>query len=818
MKKILSIYIIGIFFFSCIGAIAIPENVYKNKNYDHSYILNDLNFSEPIITNSETEQIKIDLKGGHDYLSIPGKSLIPKIVRTIELPFGVTDINIEMKIKELYRQKISKKIISSPIPVTLDPIINKLIFLKEKQKSYSGDCTFPSEWFSYNIGVGFNKNQERITFLTIHIYPVKYNKEQDTLIYITNPEISILYNDPIKPVITLTHQYDLLIIAPEYFSNDLQELVDHKNNYGISTFLKTTNEIYSEFDGRDKPEQIKLFIKDSIEKYDIKYVLLVGGLKSIFYAKPKDDKNHGSSGWHLPVRYSNNRYIEPGYLCDLYYADIYKEGGEFDDWDSNGNNIFAENKQFNSDVLDLYPDVAVGRLACRNIEEVKSVVNKIINYESGLADSSWFKKIVGISGDSFLDQDNLNFQWNVKNLSDGDYTIFAQSKNDEGESGSIESINIVLDRTKETMLTFNHDDNLRIDTYPGSPMAEIVSISEGNILGNTDYSYIPIDNEAYCNEFTGWGNIDYIDEILAIRGKSYDPKLYGNITDIHVWIENTIGDIVFDDWRYDTKMFSEGDWIVGEKYIHNRGGAMYYMPDDFERVVISTSNGRFSSSSDVIDVLSEGSGFVFFSVHGSPGSLGNHLPGIPGNRRGSSITGLLVTNIFPYFPFVFKPVLPMKTISNSDKLPVVVVGLGCHDANFNVTMVNSFLDLYLPLSMHTYGHIIPECLCWYFVKLPDTGAIASIGYSDYGIGNLGEWFSVGGYDGWISTEFFRQYGEEKNTILGVAHSQSISNYITHFKEYEDPEIQDYGWDWADQSTVEGWVLLGDPSLQIGGYP
>jgi len=28
-------------------------------------------------------------------------------------------------------------------------------------------------------------------------------------------------------------------------------------------------------------------------------------------------------------------------------------------------------------------------------------------------------------------------------------------------------------------------------TYPGPPIAEIVTVSEGNILGNTDFTYVP---------------------------------------------------------------------------------------------------------------------------------------------------------------------------------------------------------------------------------------------------------------------------------------------------------------------------------------
>ena len=49
-------------------------------------------------------------------------------------------------------------------------------------------------------------------------------------------------------------EFDLVIIAPAKFSRALQKLVDHKNDIGINTTLKTTEEIYDEFSGVDKPD------------------------------------------------------------------------------------------------------------------------------------------------------------------------------------------------------------------------------------------------------------------------------------------------------------------------------------------------------------------------------------------------------------------------------------------------------------------------------------------------------------------------------------------------------------------------------------
>ena len=209
------------------------------------------------------------------------------------------------------------------------------------------------------------------------------------------------------PVIgSMNDEYDLVIITPSIFTDELQRLVDHKNNFGMKTILKTTEDIYNEFAGVDKPEQIKYFIKDAYDIWNIQYVMLVGGLNSLISADSKDDRNQGSRDWYIPVRYSNlDDTIEPGYISDLYYADIYDSEGNFSSWDSDkdgeSDGIFANWKSgTKKDILDLYPDVYVWRLACRNSYEVKIMVDKIITYESTPADPSWFKKMVVVGGES----------------------------------------------------------------------------------------------------------------------------------------------------------------------------------------------------------------------------------------------------------------------------------------------------------------------------------------------------------------------------------------------------------------------------------
>ena len=132
-----------------------------------------------------------------------------------------------------------------------------------------------------------------------------------------------------------------------------------------------------EYNAFDKPEQIKYFIKDAIETQGITAVMLVGGVKNMFFSKPRDDANQGSTDWWVPVRYTNlydnpkfplaaETVHDPGVISDLYYSDIYEDGGKFSSWDPNNDGVFsAWNKPGVEDdpALDLSPDVAIGRLS-----------------------------------------------------------------------------------------------------------------------------------------------------------------------------------------------------------------------------------------------------------------------------------------------------------------------------------------------------------------------------------------------------------------------------------------------------------------------
>lgn len=208
---------------------------------------------------------------------------------------------------------------------------------------------------------------------------------------------------PVNPIIGEDSTYKLLIVAPSDFVDELQPLVCHKNNVGMSTRLVTLREVYDQmyWHGRDGPEKIKYYIKTAMEEWGVEYVLLVGGMKGQF------------PFWYLPVRYVHiDCDWEHHVISDMYYADIYDSEGNFSSWDSDGDGIYGEwyYKEVPEDkYIDLYPDVALGRLPCRNEFEVKIMVKKIIDYETNTYGKAWFSDMIVCAGDTYLESHNPNW-------------------------------------------------------------------------------------------------------------------------------------------------------------------------------------------------------------------------------------------------------------------------------------------------------------------------------------------------------------------------------------------------------------------------
>jgi len=220
--------------------------------------------------------------------------------------------------------------------------------------------------------------------------------------------------------------------------------------------------------------------------------------------------------------------------------------------------------------------------------------------------------------------------------------------------------------------------------------------------------------------------------------------------------------------------------------------------DDFEAIKLWTSTGALTGSEDVINAVSQGCGFLFFDGHGNPMNWATHPP----YDENTWIDGLKVQD--------------MNKLSNDGKYPVCVVG-GCHNSQFNVSLINllKIYEGYDEWYRYIYrGEVSPETWSWWLARMANKGSIATLGYAGL------DWFATGDGDddgipdctqyfsGFLNTRFFIEYGDNGLRVLGELHGQTLTDYLNvHFPS---TEVLDY-------KTVEEWVLLGDPSLMVGGY-
>jgi len=404
MKKILPFLAVGILLLSGIGIYAVPEeNGIKLKNVvaDKLKVNNDsfqdssdwkienkefsVSFSKPVISD-RGEYLNVNIKEIDSYFRKAGFPVLPYFTKTLVLPFKAKIISIECEADEFGSIILNKKVMPSSTSVILDGRDHTVEVIENKEV-YNSNNPSPENWYGYKVGSGL-KEGEHVTYLSIHIYPVRYIPLSDMLKYAKNFKISIQYEEPINPTL-FPNEYDLLVIAPLSYTFFLKKFVNHKDNFGLKTKIVSIFNILLKSEGRDKAEKIKYFIKDAIENWGIKYVLLVGG-----------------NSW-IPARkifVFTGGYNE-GFLSDLYYADIYKEGGVFEDWDSNENSNFGEyNNSGETDYMDLYPDIYLGRLPSRNFIETFFVVRKLVKYEKPSV-KDWFNKMVVCAGDSFNDSE-----------------------------------------------------------------------------------------------------------------------------------------------------------------------------------------------------------------------------------------------------------------------------------------------------------------------------------------------------------------------------------------------------------------------------
>ncbi len=208
---------------------------------------------------------------------------------------------------------------------------------------------------------------------------------------------------------------------------------------------------------------------------------------------------------------------------------------------------------------------------------------------------------------------------------------------------------------------------------------------------------------------------------------------------------------------------------------------------DFTPVKLWASTKTLSKFGlSTIRAINNGCGFLYLSGHGGKKTWVTY-----------SLSGSYIGR-FSRFQMLF--------LLNKNKLPVCLVG-GCHNSNFELDD-NLGITLLLPWSFKTWRL---GCWSWFLVSNQRGGSIATIGSTGLC------WYSVeygGGGSDWLNVNFFKNYNSGTRK-LGQIWKDTLSDFIDTFPiDWESPAGSVSS---IDAKSVQEWVLLGDPSLEIGGY-
>ena len=171
----------------------------------------------------------------------------------------------------------------------------------------------------------------------------------------------------------------LVIVTPRRFEAELKGFVEYRRR-SLPVEVAILETVLAENPGVDDPEKLKRFLYAAWQKRKAGYVLLVGDATV------------------LPVRYMVLDRVTPAafdtafYPSDLYYADVARSDGSFEDWNGRKEGFHAhyfgevhgeKNKQdpINFDRVHYVPTLAVGRWPVSSPGEVTTLVNKTIAFE-----------------------------------------------------------------------------------------------------------------------------------------------------------------------------------------------------------------------------------------------------------------------------------------------------------------------------------------------------------------------------------------------------------------------------------------------------
>ncbi|MDY7109780.1 MAG: C25 family cysteine peptidase [Planctomycetota bacterium] len=350
-------------------------------------------------------------------LLVPGKPVLPSKIFAIAIPPGAKVTGVDYQTGEGVTLPGAYRLPPAELPRVIGqerPAVyarERAAYERNHRTVYGSDDAYPAEVAEFVRTAGYRK----YNLVDIRVTPFAYRPQSGRLTYYPDVTVQVNYELPDRPAPMMMDNlrrtervasemilnydeaagwygpaaplgqglYDLVIITLDSLTASIQPLVDWELSKGRTVQVVTTSWISGNYSGYDLAEKMRNFLREKYpsEEWGIEDVLIIGhwddvpmrlGWQNVGYGRPETDF----------------------YFAELSYPDSQS-------WDSDGDHRWGED----SDPIDFYAEVNVGRIPWSGTAAVSHICEKSIAYEQN--DELEFKKNILLLGAFFWpDTDN----------------------------------------------------------------------------------------------------------------------------------------------------------------------------------------------------------------------------------------------------------------------------------------------------------------------------------------------------------------------------------------------------------------------------
>lgn len=323
------------------------------------------------------------------------------------------------------------------------------------------------------------------------------------------------------------------------------------------------------------------------------------------------------------------------------------------------------------------------------------------------------------------------------------------------------------------------------DVYDSSMMFCSWDANKNNVFGEVVFDGFPPlaeddldDVDLYADVHIGRIPCSTIDELNIVLNKI---MTYETITYDQIWFQNILlagGD------TFGLSLFSPPFVYEGEITNTKVGQQL----PEFNQIKLWASQRNLHAWTFNREI-SKGVGFVSYAGHGFEHGWGTYHPN-------AVLDGNLIFYFTPY----------LKFLKNENMLPIIFFD-ACLTAklDFNISDLIDYFGLKARFVNFLFGSYTSQdyfdVFAWAFLKLESGGCVANIGATRpaYTYVDKDGVYAGAGY---LDVHFFKAYEE------GVKVGEMLTSAQRDYANYVG----------KDFFTIEEYILLGDPSLRVGGYP